>query len=1127
MKIRARHWWKAYIMLLLCGACTLNAGAQQVARGLTGSNGVFIGFYEYKPVDYNANPSVKYPLIIFMHGIGERGNGTTELPNLLNVGIPRYIKDGHPMRFFWNGKWETFLVLSPQLSPSYGGWPTFYVDEMLKYARNSMRIDTNRIYLTGLSLGGGGVWQYAGSSLANAKKFAAIAPVCGTCQGVNWCNFSTAKLPVWAFHAADDGVVGVGCTNNAINSINNCNPEVKPIKTIWPDGNHWIWDRAYDREYNWQSPNLFEWFLGQNKSLPVNKLPEAKAGADITISTNPGTATLNGSASSDPDGNLVRYSWKKINGPAAGNIISPEQASTGLSGLSTPGTYVYELTVVDNRASWKKDSITVTVTNGPPLPPANQLPVANAGDDITLTLPVNSTPLNGIHSYDPDGSISSFLWSKVSGPIAGTISNATAANATANQMEPGIYEFRLLVTDNNGATDEDFVTVKVTAVNVAPIANAGTDTTIRLPLNEITLNGSASADPDGQINGYQWSKTNGPGQYTITSGNAAITKVTGLVAGNYIFVLRVWDNEWQPADDTISITVLPALQGVNQPPVANAGSDVVITLPTNWVNLNASNSHDAESTLTFNWQKIEGPETYSLHTPDELATIAYNFGEGVYLFRVVVTDNEGLTAADTIMVTVNPAPPAPPSENKLPVAIAGADTTITLPVNSTILNAGSSADPDGNITSWSWSKISGPVQYFLSSPNAITSNLSNLVAGTYTFRLEVIDNDGATAADTIIIKVNPPVNLPPIAHAGADASITLPVNQTTLNGSASIDPDGSINQYQWSKISGPPINMGSAGSVYCPLANLTEGSYLFRLVVTDNYGRTDDDTVYITVLPAPNVAPVARAGTDTILFFPASSVNLNGSGSYDPDGSITGYGWVRVSGPGSATIVNSNAATPTVTGLVPGVHTMQLTVTDNKGKTAVDQVTITVNSALNRPPVAHAGNDTTIASPASTIKLNASPSSDTDGSIVKFEWKKIKGEAGAVIDQPSSAVTNINGLITGEYEFEISVTDNNGARGRDTVKVTVVNNFRYEEQLILFPNPAREYIQVQCVSDSMGTAVITIFDLHGHAVKRMIVDKKQFLLQHQLFIYELKKGVYFLEVILNNNKKMIGKFLRL
>ena len=1034
MKIRAHHWWKAYIMLLLCGTCTLNTGAQQIARGLTGSNGVFIGFYEYKPIDYNSDPSLKYPLIIFMHGIGERGNGTTDLPNLLNIGIPRYIKDGHPMRFFWNGKWETFLVLSPQLSPNYGGWPTFYVDEMLKHARNNMRIDTNRIFLTGLSLGGGGVWQYAGSTPANAKKFAAIAPVCGTCQGVNWCNFSNAKLPVWAFHAADDGVVGAGCTNNAINNINNCNPEVKPIKTIWPDGNHWIWDRAYDREYTWQSPNLFEWFLGQNKSLPVNVLPEAKAGGDITTSTNPGTTTLHAGASSDADGSIVRFIWKKISGPNAGNISSPAQATTNLTALNIPGTYVFELTVVDNRASWKKDSVTVTVTNGPPLPPANQVPVADAGSDSTITL----------------------------------------------------------------------------------------------PLNEITLNAGASNDPDGHINGYQWSKTTGPDQYTISSGNTAITAVTNLVAGKYTFVLRVWDNEWQPADDTVSITVLPATLGVNQPPVANAGSDLIITLPTNWVNLNSSSSYDAESDITYNWQKIEGPDTYTLHTPDEIATIAYNFGEGIYKFCVHVRDNEGLTASDTVIVTVKAAPPAPPAENKSPEAAAGNDIHINLPVNTVILNASASADPDGQLNSYSWSKISGPVQYFLSSPNGVTSNLSNLVAGTYAFRLEVIDNNGATGADTIKIKVNPPVNHSPVANAGTDANITLPVNHTTLNGSASNDPDGSINKYIWSKIAGPSqLTMGSAGSVYCGLANLTEGTYVFSLLVTDNYGLTAVDTVQVTVHPAPNVAPVARAGADTILFFPASSVILNGYSSYDTDGSIAGYTWVRVSGPGSATLINSTSATPTVTGLVPGVHIIQLTVTDNKGKAASDQLNITINSALNRPPVAVAGADTSITAPASTVMLDASRSTDIDGSIALYSWKQVSGTTGAVIEKPASSISIGSGLEAGEYEFEITVTDNRGARARDTIRISVVNNFRYQEQLTLYPNPAHESLYVQCVSDTMGITTINIIDLHGKTIKKVIVDKKQFLMKQQIFIHELKKGFYFVEVILNNNKHMIGKFIRL
>jgi hypothetical protein len=354
------------------------------------------------------------------------------------------------------------------------------------------------------------------------------------------------------------------------------------------------------------------------------------------------------------------------------------------------------------------------------------------------------------------------------------------------------------------------------------------------------------------------------------------------------------------------------------------------------------------------------------------------------------------------------------------------------------------------------------------------------------------------------------------------------VHQVTLNGSASIDPDGSINKYNWSKISGPAHgNMGSAGSVYCALTNLTEGIYVFRLIVTDNYGLTDDDTVSVSVHPAPNVTPVAKAGGDTILFFPSSTVLLNGIRSFDPDGTIAGYNWVRITGPGSVTLLNSTSATPTVMGLVPGVHIMQLTVTDNKGKTATDQMSITVNSALNRPPVANAGRDTSISVPSSVAILNATGSSDVDGSITQYSWKQVSGAAGVLMDKPASAITTISELQVGEYEFEITVTDNKGAKDRDTIRIGVVNNFRYQESLMIYPNPAHGQVTISCVSDTLGITTIRILDLHGKPVKKMVVEKKQFLLQQPVFIHELQKGIYFVEVTLNNNKQMIGKFIRL
>src|SRR5699024_10558312 len=111
---------------------------------------------------------------------------------------------------------------------------------------------------------------------------------------------------------------------NAINRLNQTNLNPKPQLTIWPTGGHIVWDRVYtDTSYRFDGVlNVYEWFLGQNKTLAVNKLPVARAGNTINITTGTATATLDGSASTDADGKLVRYVWRKLSGPAAGSITT-------------------------------------------------------------------------------------------------------------------------------------------------------------------------------------------------------------------------------------------------------------------------------------------------------------------------------------------------------------------------------------------------------------------------------------------------------------------------------------------------------------------------------------------------------------------------------------------------------------------------------------------------------------------------------------------------------------------------------------------------------------------------------------------------------------------------------------
>ena len=111
--------------------------------------------------------------------------------------------------------------------------------------------------------------------------------------------------------------------------------------------------------------------------------------------------------------------------------------------------------------------------------------------------------------------------------------------------------------------------------------------------------------------------------------------------------------------------------------------------------------------------------------------------------------------------------------------------------------------PSGNIVSYAWTQTSGPSTATLGTPNAAKASASNLVAGTYIFRLTIKDNNNATATDSLIVLVNPAANIPPVANAGSSITITLPTNTATLNGSASSDADGTITTYSWAKVSGP------------------------------------------------------------------------------------------------------------------------------------------------------------------------------------------------------------------------------------------------------------------------------------------------------------------------------------
>jgi len=117
-------------------------------------------------------------------------------------------------------------------------------------------------------------------------------------------------------------------------------------------------------------------------------------------------------------------------------------------------------------------------------------------------------------------------------------------------------------------------------------------------------------------------------------------------------------------------------------------------------------------------------------------------------------------------------------------------------------------------------------------------------------------------------------------------------------------------------------------------------------------------------------------------------------------------------------------------------------------------------------------------------------------------------------------------LLTGEYIFELTVTDNLGVTNRDSVSVLIVNNLVFLESLLVYPNPATSIVNVRCLSDSIGQSKMTIYDINGVIVESTQFVKGLAVFDKQLNISRLKSGVYILEVMINSRKRMITKFIK-
>ena len=497
--------------------------------------------------------------------------------------------------------------------------------------------------------------------------------------------------------------------------------------------------------------------------------------------------------------------------------------------------------------------------------------------------------------------------------------------------------------------------------NQPPVAITGAGQILSLPVSNTIVDGSKSYDPDGSISSYSWQLVSGTGA-VITTPNAASTTLTGLTAGTFILKFTVTDNS------NASTSVLDTIQvnaAGNLPPIANAGADQTIFLPSSSTTVDGSASKDQDNgglISTYTWSQGSGPTAAVIATPANASTTVSGLQAGVYIFKLIVTDSSGASAVDSMSVTVKAA------VNKPPVANAGSSKTITLPLDSVILDGTLSSDPDGTIASYNWAQVSGPSAANIADTASALTAANNLLAGLYIFELTVTDNANAVSKVQIKITVIQSGLQPPVANAGANQTIVLPVNQVLLDGSASIAPSGNIINYSWTQVAGPSTaTLTTASAVQTSATGLVAGTYTFQLTIQDNNNINATDSVVVTVKPAVNQSPVANAGSSITIILPVNAATLDGSKSADADGAIAAYSWTKISGPNNPGTTGDNTSTLALTGLIAGQYNYQLQVTDNLGAIGYAQVKITVVAQPNVLPVANAGPDQTITAPTSTV----------------------------------------------------------------------------------------------------------------------------------------------------------------
>lgn len=585
--------------------------------------------------------------------------------------------------------------------------------------------------------------------------------------------------------------------------------------------------------------------------------------------------------------------WSLTSAPAHGTLaLSGATATSGSTDVTPGGTITYTPTS-DYTGS---DSFTIQVSDGTATAvrafsvtmASGNIAPSFVGGTTSLTVDKDAAALDlkpNLHVSDTDTN-QTLTWTQTTAPSHGTLTiSAATATTGSTDITPGgtlTYKptagytgsdsFTIQVADGQGGTVSRAFTVAVgnTSTNEPPVADAGADSNVAE--NElVTLNGSASRDPEGTTLKYQWTQIGGP-TVTLTGATTAKPSLTApkVNTDTYLgFNLVVTDSDpSQPRTsnaDTVRVLVRHTpTTPIAQPAIAVVGGNTVL--------LDGSASTAGRDITSYAWsQKIIGTEPRVALTvdPDNPARASFKAPQTDTLltFQLVVTDRSGLASAPSVR-TVRVARNQPPE--------AHADDRVSIRAGSVMtLNGSGSFDPDGDPLSFAWRQIGGQTVVLSSTTAPKPTFTAPLTAAGQTlgFALKVSDDKSASTTTTVSVQVTDDNN-PPTAKITAQ-----PVTEgaeVTLNTTAS-DPDGDATTYLWQQTSGTPVVLTQTDqpslSFTAPWISGDSEELSFSLTVTDGFSpnpKSVQDQATVRINSDPNRLDCANAVASPAKLWPAN-----------------------------------------------------------------------------------------------------------------------------------------------------------------------------------------------------------------------------------------------------------------